>query len=184
MYDTDSPNYAEYAVEKKVEGGLRVRRLLMILLYVAIAGAYFGICVTTFVALIAVLPMLMLILIYFTWSYVSYDVSWRFASGTMTFYRVYGSRSRRIEKAALVVETKDSLYVGAPDSDKGREALSSARRIYDFAGSLSDSDVAILVFEEENGSVSAVRFNCIRRLAKLLRVFAPTVELDSLSLRF
>lgn len=184
MYDTDSPNYAEYAVEKKVEGSLRVKRLLMILLYVAIAGGYFAVCVTTFVALIAVLPMLMLILIYFTWSYVSYDVSWRFTAGKMIFYRVYGSRSRRIEREALAVETKDSLYVGVPGSERGKTELASARRVYDFASSASDSDVAILVFEEEDGSVSAVRFNCIRRLAKLLRVFAPTVELDSLNLRF
>lgn len=182
-YDTDSPNYAEYAAEKKVEGSLRVKRLLMILLYVAIAGAYFAVCVTTFVALIAVLPMLMLILIYFTWSYVSYDVSWRFTAGTMVFYRVYGSRSRRIEKEAIVVETKDSLYVGSPDSERGRKELSCARRVYDFASSASDRDVAILVFEQED-EVYAVRFNCIRRLAKLLRVFAPTVELESINLRF
>ena len=184
MYDADSPNYAEYAVEKKVEGSLCVKRLLMILLYAVIAGAYFGICVTTFVALIAVLPMLMLILIYFTWSYVSYDVSWRFSAGKMTFYRVYGSRSRRVEKEALVVETKDSLFVGTPSGERGKAELASARRVYDFASSIADGDVAIIVFEEEDGSVSAVRFNCIRRLAKLLRVFAPTVELDSLSMRF
>ena len=184
MYDTDSPNYAEYAVEKKVEGSLRARRLLMILLYALIAGVYFGVCVTTFVALIAVLPMLMLILIYFTWSYVSYDVSWRFSAGKMTFCRVYGSRSRRIEKQTLTVETKNALYVGTPDSERGKAALSSARRIYDFASSASDSDAAILVFKQANGAVSAVRFNCIRRLAKLLRVFAPMAELDSLSMRF
>ena len=184
MYDSDSPNYAEYAVEKKVEGQLRLKRLAMILFYIAIAGSYFAVCVTTFVALIAVLPMLMLILIYFTWSYVSYDVSWRFTAGKMTFYRVYGSRSRRIEKEVLTVETKDSIFVGDPESEWGRSELSSARRVSDFASSASDRDVAVIVFADEMGRVTAVRFNCIRRLAKLLRIFAPVVKLESVDMRF
>ena len=184
MADMDSPNYAEYAVEKKVEGSLRVRRLLMILFYVALAGGYFSVCVTTFVALIAVLPMLMLIVIYFTWLYVSYDVSYTFSSGTMRFCRVYGSRSRRIEREMLSLEVRDALYVGLAENPRAKERLSSVRRVYDFASSSQSSDAVILIFEEENGSTSAVRFDCINRVARLLRIFAPAADLEGLKFRF
>lgn len=184
MYDTDSPSYAEYAVEKKAVGQLRYKRIALILIYVAIACAYFAVCVTTFVALIAVLPMLLLIFIYFTWPYVSYDVSWRFEAGKMTFFRVYGARSRRIFRRVLEVETKNALYVGVPDSERGRTALASAHRVYDFTSAPSASDEAILVFEDKDGKALAVRFHCIGRLRRLLRSFAPGAELDSLSPRF
>lgn len=176
----DSPNYAEYAVEKKSEGRVRLGRTLLLLAYAAFAVGYIILfcIVTQMPALIAALPLLLYILYLCTWRLVSYDVAYSFEAGTMIFRRIYGARGRRVPKEMLRLQVKDAEYVGALSSSGAKEAMAGAVRVYDFLSSASAPNAAVIVMRDSSGKRIAVCFDCIRRVAKLMRVFYPNSELD------
>ena len=176
----DSPNCAEYAVERKNEGCVRLLRLLLLLGYTAFAVGYIVLfCVVTqMLPLIAVLPLLLYILCLSTWRYVSYDVAYSFEAGTMVFRRVYGTRGRRIPREKLRLQVKDAEYVGLLSAPRTAEATEGVAAVYDFLSSASVPNAAVIVARDSTGRRIAVRFDCIRRVAKLMRVFCPRSELD------
>lgn len=178
MDSYDSPNSAEYAVEKKSEGRVRLLRTLMILGYVAFCTAYIVLTcgVTKMPALIAGLPLFLYIIWLCTWRLVSYDVSYTFQSGTMTFYRIVGSR--RIPRERLKLHVRDAELIAPASSESAREADLSGARCFDFTSSPSSPNAVLLVGRDALGRRVAVRFDCIRRVAKLMKTFCPVSELN------
>ncbi|MBP3583981.1 MAG: hypothetical protein J6K44_08050, partial [Clostridia bacterium] len=84
MSEFDSPNYAEYTYDKKNEGKIKKQRTLMLVLYIAVAIIYFAVCcITKLLPLIAIEPILIWILVFFTWKYVSYDCYFVFDAGML-----------------------------------------------------------------------------------------------------
>ena len=176
----DSPNYAEYAVEKKSEGRLRLCRALLVLGYAAFTIGYFilSLGVTKMAALIAILPLLLYILHLCTWRLVSYDVSYSFEAGTMIFRRVY-TKGRRTTKEKLRLRVNDAEYVGLGSDERTAAAMVGVDRVYDFASSSLVPNLVVLVMRDQAGRRIAVRFDGIRRVAKLMHVYCPQSTLDS-----
>ncbi len=186
MDHSDSPNYAEYAVERKSEGRVRLLRTLLLLGYAAFVIGYIILfCIVThMLALIAALPLLLYILYLCTWRLVSYDVEYSFEAGTMIFRRIYGARGRRTPREKLRLHVKDAEYVGLASDERASAAVAGVARVYDFASSSAVPNLAVIVARDGAGRRIAVRFDCIRRVAKLMKVFCPHSTLDPEQLSF
>lgn len=185
MMDADSPNYAEYVVEKKTEGILRLFRALLILGYVIFGVTYFTVCyLLAFIPLVAVLPVFLWIIVFFTWRYVSYDVGYEFAAGTMTFYRIYARRSKRIRRDCLTVQVREANYAGPWDGKRRNDELRRTTKHYDFASSVASEDAVFLVYRDEKDRECSVRFDCINRVARLLGVFCPNADFTGKKFRY
>ena len=62
-------NYAEFAVSRKPDGKIRMQRFLFVMIYLAFALAYCFVFLVVFKMgpVIAILPLLLLIMWFFTW---------------------------------------------------------------------------------------------------------------------
>ena len=174
------PNYAEYTVQKKTEGRLGLCKSLLVFGYIVFCIGYIGaVCIVTkLVALVALLPLLVYLLWLCTWRFVSYDVQYCFAAGTMIFRRIYSVGTRRTPKEKLTVHVQDAEYAGRASSPSAAAALAGVSAVYDFTSRASAPNAALLVVRDGAGRRIAVRFDCIRRVASLMRVFCPRSELD------
>ncbi len=174
----DSPNSVEYTVEKKSEGKTRLLRLLMLGFYIAFCAAYIVLTcgVTKMPALIAGLPLFLYVIWLCTWRLVSYDISYTFKSGTMTFYRIAGNR--RIPRECLRLHVRDASFAAPAASDSAKGALLSGAKRFDFSSAPSAPNAVLLIGRDVSGRRVAVRFDCIRRVAALMKVFCPVSALD------
>ena len=89
-------NY-EFAVSQKVEGKWRAARLGLIAFYVIypLVLLFFTMQNPGFAPLYAFIPISLWLIIFITWRYVSVDYEYTTVSGTLTFTKVFGNRSRK-----------------------------------------------------------------------------------------
>ena len=172
MFDAEALNHADYAYRKKKEGVLLVKAVLLVLLYSAFFGGFFLLCyLSRLVPFFAVAPLLLWILVYFTWRYVSYDIYYTFESGTLTFYRQTGKKSRRATTPLLTLRVQETE--GAYDGRSPREERAEAKgKFYNFTSSKDASPTVLLRFCK-GGRDAAVLFDVTPRVRDLVKRFAP-----------
>ena len=108
-------NSYEYIVKQKSEGIWLWRRIGMIGLYTVLTLAFLG----TFLALkfpwaITFLPLLVWVLIFFTWRYVSPEYEYATLSGEITFTTIWGGKSR---KTLFTANIKDFTAIAPYDAE-------------------------------------------------------------------
>ena len=166
MQDTDSLNAAEYAYEKRSEGRLKALKILLIFLYVAFVGGFFGFCVgTRIVPLFALCPIFTWILVFFTWPLVKFDIYYSFERGTLCFFKVYRSLKGRTKKPLAEVKTSSATRIAPYDG----EPLSA--RVIDYSSSSASTARVVLEYRDEKDQAVAVVFDATERIAKLLCSF-------------
>ena len=166
MKDLDSLNTAEYAYEKRAEGSLRIKKILLIVLYVAFVGGFFGFCVgTRIVPLFAVAPIFLWILIFFTWPLVKFDITYTFAHGELEFAKTYTALKGRKVKNLLSIKVSSATRI-APYHGEAVEG-----NVRDLSSSLSSDNRVILEYRDGDGATHAVIFDVTERIAKLLCSF-------------
>lgn len=164
-------NEFDYTVTKKVEGGYRTRRILMIALYVVFGLVYFfGLAAIHMYPLMALIIFFEWMLVFFTWRYVSIEYTYSIVSGNMTFYEVYGGKKK---KAMLEKRVKTFTEIKPLDEvEKGLLEKRDFKNTYRFLRSENDNtDVYFAVFSEEDGSESIVYFEAIQQLLKILKYY-------------
>ena len=167
MNEYDSPNFFEYVYDVKNEGKVKLYRIIAVLCYVAFAAAYFIVaCSIPLYPIIAVLPIFVWMLVFFTWGFVSYDFYYEFNHGQMEFGKVRTTKRGRRRKQILKVSVKQASSAKVYSGDD----LSAVKRVYDFSESPA-SDKRIILFFDEDGVSSAVIFEGTARIAKLLASF-------------
>lgn len=167
MSDMESLNCAEYSYEKKIEGRLAAIRLGLIIGYAAFVTLFFAFCFTTrIIPLFAVCPILLWILVFFTWPLVKFDIRYTFQHGELTFYKEYSGLKGRTRKLLLNIMVQSASHV-APYTGERLEG-----RIYDFSSSTSASSLVFLEGRDGDGEVFTVVFDSIERVNKLLCAFA------------
>ncbi len=162
-------NYTEYTVSQKAEGKYRTRRLLMILLYIAYALAYILIFITKIPMLVALLPVTLWILIFFTWRYVSVEHEYMIASGVMTFVDILGGRSRRVLFACTV---KDMLEI-APITEASKANYADAKNVVDLRGSIKCAEGYYFTIKDDSGNKIAVLFAATAKAVKIMKYYNP-----------
>ena len=166
MPDTDSLNAAEYAYEKRSEGRLKTLKTLLILLYVAFVGGFFGFCVgTRIVPLFAVCPIFTWILVFFTWPLVKFDIYYTFERGTLYFSKVYRSLKGRTKKPLTELKVSEATRIA---SYNGEELMG---RVVDLSSSSSSTTRVVVEYRDEKDAPIAVIFDATERIAKLLCSF-------------
>ena len=186
-FDADAdavvPNRFSYAAAKKGEGLLLFFRVLLIFGYVLFSAAFFGVCYRlALVPVVAVLPLLLFILIEYTWRYVSYDVYWQIEGGTMTFGRIYGRSSRRFYVPWIEARLSDGVLCGPAEYIKCADAYRECDLKWDFSSSQASPDACVLVWRD--GEVyCGVRFDGTSKAARLLKTFCPGADFSGKEFR-
>lgn len=173
MSEFDSPNYAEYTYEKKSEGKTKTGRRLMLLLYILFAVAYFTVCcVTKLFVLIAIEPILVWMLVFFTWKYVSYDCYFVFNTGILEIGTARTSKNGPKSNPKHKIHVKDAEFAGALLQN---EDILKDCKVSDFSESAA-SDKRIVIIYNNKGERTAVIFEGTARIANLLASFCPCAK--------
>ena len=168
----ENSNYTEYTVEQKAEGKYLTRRILLVLLYVVFTIGYFlffTIGPIKLYPLIAILPIFLWILIFFTWRYVAVEHEYTIASGTMTFSDIYGNRSRR---TLLEAKIKDMSEI-APLTEESRKKCTGEgiSKVYDFLSTQSSPDAYYAICAKEGGVRIAIFFEATEKSLKIMKFY-------------
>ena len=173
MNELDSPNSFEYSYEKKATGKNLIGRVMFVILYVAFTvGAFLFCYISGFVPLFAILPMLLWILVFFTWRYVKYDIYYEFSLGTLTLGRIYTSKRGRRKRVALSIRVKDATSVCRYNDNTEKSRV----RVRDFRASAA-SENAIAIYTAINGRPSLILSEHTDRIEKLLHSFSKNISL-------
>ena len=173
-----SSNYAEYVVEKKVEGKYKMQRMLMLLGYVGVFAAILGI-----VALInsltklgiialpmfALAPMAAVILYNLTWPLVSIEYSFTVDASELIVETVYGGR----RKKKLFTSKVRDLSLIAPYDDEYKaeaDAFGADRRI-EAVPNMECYDLYFALHTDENGKKTIIFFQATAQSLKALKYY-------------
>ena len=124
----------EFAVSQKITGKWLAARAGLIAFYCLypVIVLLFGMKYSIVAPLLAFIPISLWIIIFITWRYVAIDYEYSVTSGTLTFTKIYGNRSRR---KIFEMKLKDAVRIAPLDleieglndskklSEKKREAL-------------------------------------------------------------
>lgn len=173
-----SVNYAEFVVEKKVEGTYRMQRMLMILFYLAVFGGVLGIVALVnkltgglglfMVPLFALAPVAAWMLHFFTWGYVSVEYSYTVDHSYMTVEKVLGGKKK---KEMFKAQVKD-FEVIAPYTEEVKASFkqSPPAKVIEAVGSMSDPDIYYAVLTQ-NGEKTVVIFRASGQALKALKFY-------------
>jgi hypothetical protein len=161
-------NYTEYTVTQKSEGKYKARKRGMILIYVIFSLVYLIACGVFFPFALMIYPLLLFILIFLTKKYIEVEHSYVTESGDITFYDVYGSKTRK-ERLKLKIKEMSAI---APMTDEYRsqfEADDFAEK-YDFRGTVTSPDSYFGIFEKD-GKKCLVMFEAMEKSLNVLAYY-------------
>lgn len=162
----------EYVITPQKSKKNAMARFLLIVGYVffIIGWLFFGLLTKIFVPLLALIPLSTWFLVFATWRYVNVEYEYVIESGTITFTKIYGGKSR---KMILVFDIRDAERI-LPLGEAGtRRALDDfdPMREYFFAKSEDAEDSFLALYTDEDDARLAISFTAEPRLLKLLRLY-------------
>ena len=170
-------NQVEYTVTKKSEGSYKVKRLLMMALYIVYSLAFVIIVSGIHPGIIAVLPITLAVLIILTWRYVNIDYKYEVKGAKIIFSEVMGGRKEK-ERATCDL-TKATAMI--PFSKTEEISKIKAEKVYDARPSVSAGECFALVVEDQNKVSSVFYFQSPERVLKSVKYYLPVevrAELD------
>ena len=167
----------EYVVIPKKDAKNRLKRGLLLLLYVIfiIGWLFFGLLSKIFVPLL--IPLTTWMLVFFTWRYVNVEYEYLVESGIITFSKIFGSRSRR---RVLQFDLRDAERI-LPLCEQGTQrALDDFEpsKEYSFESTAEDPDSLVALCVDEDGNRIAISFTAASRLHKLIRLYNSAAIAD------
>ncbi len=162
--DEYSYNAASYGVKTRAEGRNLLYRILLVLAYIAFSAGY---CIIFLVpvkmpALIAILPIFLLILIPSTWRLVSFDYEYLVEHGELAVEKLFNTKRRRrifslrLREAARILPAP--LDLSPKEYDK----------TLDFRGSRRSPDSYLVEFRASDGRYTAVLIEATTKLVKMI----------------
>lgn len=173
-----SSNYAEYVVEKKVEGSYKMQRILMVLGYFGLGGLILAIVMiidaftglgTMIVPLIALAPMAAWMLYFFTWPFVSIEYSFTVDASMLTIEKVMGGK----KKVKLFSQKVKDLSLIAPYDDQYKaeaDAFAADHRV-EAVPTMTCSDLYFALYTHESGKKTIVFFQATAQSLKALKYY-------------
>ena len=160
-------NSFEYAAEQKPEGKYFAFRIALLALYVVFAAAYFLVAyITRIIPIVAILPIFLWILIFFTWRYTSPDYKYTIESGTFTFSVGY-VKNKKKPRTSFKISTAEAIL--PLDQANERIAEFSPAVSYSSVPSVNSSDVYVALYTDEQGKKCAMYFIATSQALRLLR---------------
>lgn len=168
-------HYTEYAVTQKPEGKYRLRRLLLIALYILYPITFMVVCASIQLPMLIIFtPVTLWMLIFFTWRYVSVEHEYMIASGTITFVDIFGGRSRRV---LFSCEIRDMMQI-APLTEESLQSFGDAE-VIDLRGSVKAEDGYFFTIKDKDGQKAAVLFEATEKAVKILKYYNPVTVVSS-----
>lgn len=163
-------NTYEYSAQQKSEGKFLVRKILMLLLYLAFTTAYLVVIfVTRIIPLGALIPVFLWMLIFFTWRYVKPDYKYEIATGMMTFSVKYGNKKKGKTVTEFKVSTAEKIL---PVATYGEEIAAFApKKVYSALPSQNATDAYAALYTDQNGDRCVFYFVATEQALKLLRFY-------------
>lgn len=165
----------EFVVAKKKTGHYAIKRALLFLAYVLYVAVLLltGMLFELIVPLLALIPISLWIIVFFTWRYVSVEYEYSMVSGEITFSEIYGGRSR---KTKMVFRLKDCAMIAPADQKEWRERaeLYGAARVYSALSAEGAADAYFAAFENEDKEKCIVYFEATEKALKICRFYNPS----------
>lgn len=143
-------NSYEFVVEQAKEGKWKLLRIGMIALYVLYGAAWLVVgMVSRLIPLVALAPVTLWIIVFFTWRYTSVEYEYSIQSGELTFSKIFGSRSRRTQ---MTMRVRDASLIAPLDGDvySAKATAYQPEREFSAISSLKAPDIYFMLFELEN----------------------------------
>lgn len=159
----------EYVVAEKKGKKLAMKKFALIVGYAVFVVAWFvfGFATNLF-PLLALIPITLWILVWFTWKYVNIEYEYSMTSGVATFSRIYGGRKR---KQLIEFKLKDCTAIEPLD---GADAKIEAFAPEDAVVALSAADTPdayVALVTPEGGKRTAIYFEATEKALKICRFY-------------
>lgn len=160
----------EVITHQKTEGIWILKRISLIFCYIAyvLALLLIGLSTRIIVPLLALIPITLWMIIYFSWKYVNIDYEYSMTSGHLTFSKIYGSRKRKvmfeteIKSISLIAPYNDKYFAEAeryaPVIEYNSLSSSKASNQYFALFENKDEKKSIFIFEAEEKSLKIFKF--------------------------
>ena len=165
----------EYVVEPPKGGRMRKKKISLILLYVLYCAIWLFFVMfgggLLLLPLIAIVPLSLWIIIFFTWRYTNPEYEYSITSGILTYSIIYGNRSRK----KCFEQTVKEMEVIAPLSKTYDYKIDeyAPTVAYDGCSTQDSPDAYFALFENENGEKCVFFFEATARALKILRHYNP-----------
>ena len=160
-------NSFEYASEQKSEGKYLAFRIALLAFYVIFAGTYFLIAyVTRIIPIVAILPIFLWMLIFFTWRYTSPDYKYSIESGVFT-YSVGYVKNKKKTKSSFKISTAEAIMPASEAKEKIAEFAPTVT--YTSVPSAKSHDVYVALYNDDKGRKCAIYFVATSQALRLLR---------------
>lgn len=172
MADINAPY--EYVVAQRSEGRWRVRRILLITLYVLypVFALLIALITRLSVPMLCFIPLSEWMLIFFTWRYVKVEYEYEIVSGVLTFSVIYGGRSRR-EKTSFPLRSATLIAPLGYKMHEDKLELFAPEISYSAIGSADSPDKYFAIFTSEDGKKCVFFFEATERTIKICRFYNP-----------
>ncbi len=162
-------NYAEFSIARKPDSKVKVQRFLFILLYAAVAAAWIVVftVLTKMIPVVAILPLLVLILWFFTWKLTKIEYTYVVYQGQLHVYRHNGYNKAKEIFTAKVSENEGVYPV---NDEEYAKFASAAETELDFSIGKNSEDRYFAIFNV-NGKKTAVYFTAATKLLTALRYY-------------
>lgn len=161
--------YAEYMVSKKVEGKYRLCRILMVLLYLAVAAVICVIFLNVIPYLIALVPIFIWILWRFTWLYVSQSYCYVVDGSYFTVTTVYGERK---EADYVRIKLSDATMIAPLDDEYRHYCHADAGAVlYNAVSSFNAPDIYFIIAKDASDKKCVVFFEGTEHVLKAMKYY-------------
>lgn len=170
----------EFAVSQKITGKWLAARVGLIAFYVIYPLVLLFITMQNpgFAPLYAFIPISLWIIIFITWRYVSLDYEYSVTSGTLTFTKIYGNRSRR---KIFEMKLRDAVRIAPLDLEIEAARATDYAPEREFVGvsSMSAPDIYIMLFELNDSKRGEKRraifyFEATAKMLSVCRFYNPS----------
>ena len=169
-------NY-EYTVAQKNEGKWSIYRWLMLSGYVLFAAGYFiAAYLSGFIPLVAILPLLLWILVYFTFRYVKPEYKYEISEAYLKFYKIYG----KSEKETARIKICDADFIIPLENAIDEIQAYAPLCTYSAIPSKDSTDLYVILYKDSLGVASAFMFKATAEALKCLKFYnGKTVITDT-----
>ena len=165
----------EYVVGQKKTGKQTVRKIILVIVYILYMMTLLAIGMLTRLAapLLALAPLTLVVIIFFTWRYVNIEYEYSITSGEVTVSRILGGRSRkemvefRLRDCSMIAPLGDRMW-------KERAELFGAEQVWSALSSDDAPDAYFAAFENEKGKKGILYFEATERALKICRFYNPS----------
>ena len=171
----------EFVVVQKTEGRWILAKAGLLFLYICVglAALLLGVIYRLIAPMIAFVPVLIWMLVFFTWRYTCVEYEYSITSGELTFAKIFGNRSRH---TVLRLHLRDAVCIAPLDNGEHSQRAAAWRPEREFSAISTNTapDVYYILFEHGgNGTRADARraifyFEATARALQICRFYNPS----------